>query len=184
MKQWAWPSRNDEASTTNASTSASSMAVTKGISMFPAVATLRPEYSNIWATSVTTVVLPLVPVTAHHGLWSQAAAKSDSSRMLTPARCAASNTGCRSGIPGLTTTSPQPSSKLGQSPSSGAPTRSIPCSTTQRLSDSPGWSSTVSTGRWRDTSAVATARPVTPMPTTMTGVFTVPAPRSCRLRRK
>ena len=60
-------SRNDDASTTNTSGPGSSIAATSGTSVLPASTATIPEAWSIAVTSVVTVVLPSVPVTARHG---------------------------------------------------------------------------------------------------------------------
>ena len=85
--------RKDEASTTKQSAAVSAIAVTIGVSVFPAAIALIPERFNISVASVTTVVLPFVPVTAQRGRVSHLLARSPSSLINTPTREAASKIG-------------------------------------------------------------------------------------------
>ena len=70
--------------------------------MLPAARARLPDASSISATSVVTVVFPLVPVTATIG--ARAILPASSTSLTRGARPASAKTGWRAGTPGLTTT--------------------------------------------------------------------------------
>src|SRR5579884_29261 len=132
--------------------------------LLPAATASRPERLSMSATRVTTVVLPLVPVTARRGAVVQVEASSIS--LTTGVGAPSEKTGCLAGTPGLTTTSSARRAMASSRSGSGASVSSTPSSTAADRVASVGRSSTTSTSQPRSVSRRATARPVTASPTT------------------